>query len=112
MYQFWAALKYTRWFCINTRKLATNRAIYPRLAKYTRRFSTIPGKSGKRPVEKTERRVGGGGKRETRDGTSGRFGAFGAADRGAGVSRLATEVGLVVSQMLLKFLETNGFDWI
>jgi hypothetical protein len=55
---------------------------------------------------------GGGGKRETRDGTSGRFGAFGAADRGAGVSRLATEVGLVVSQLLLKFLETNGFDWI
>jgi hypothetical protein len=64
-------------------------------------------------VEKTEKgRVGSGGKRETRDGTSGRFGAFGAADRGAGVSRLATEVGLVVSQMLLKFLETNGFDWI
>jgi hypothetical protein len=55
----------------------------------------------------------GGGERERRETEpSGRFGALGAADRGAGVSRLATEVGLVVSQMLLKFLETNGFDWI
>ncbi len=36
-----------------TRKVATNRALYPRLATYTRRFSTIPGKRGKRPVEKT-----------------------------------------------------------
>jgi len=54
--------------------------------------------------------AGGRERRETEQG--GRFGAFGAADRGVGVSRLATEVGLVVSQMLLKFLETNGFDWI
>jgi hypothetical protein len=80
--------------------------IYPKVLYYPRETrQETTGEDG-------EVRVGGGGKRETRDGTSGRFGAFGAADRGAGVSRLATEVGLVVSQMLLKFLETNGFDWI
>lgn len=60
----------------HTRKVATNRAPYPRLATCTRRFSTIPGESGKRAVEKTERRVGGGGKRETRDGTRGTIWCF------------------------------------